>query len=289
MPILEAVFRKGEVEEPIFIDTIETHPEFTDVKNNIYCTFESCEAKLEYVPKGKNIAHFKTWPRQDHTPECLDYFEREKRAKSQRNSATVTMALSDKHIANILNDIKRRRRTQANEGSEENRTKKRQRKNPEIDSALPANSGLNINPTTGADADVREGEVTAKAPSVRRRNLLLLNENDIGFTRSLSDVVINDIQIEEERVILTVCSSKGNKTCNVYFEEFFFSSAPVNFIERFKALKKIVGIDNGLYFSCVGQVIQRNDQIHIIVNKHSDFRVEDLYLTLFIDNYLHGR
>jgi hypothetical protein len=292
LPIYEAIFRSGDTEEPIFINTIEQHPSFVEVRKNIYCTFEDCEAKLEYVPKGKHKAYFKTWPKQDHTLECEDYFEREKKGRGTRNSATATMGLSDQHIRDILNDIKRKRKEKLNGSGNGTTTPRRPRNRPEVDPSLPVNDGVNINPTTGADATMQEGEAKIKAPPVRRRTLVLLNEDDIGFTRSLSDVTIESVEVESveigtERVVFTVV--QNDKTCKVYFEEFFFRSSPVNFIARFEQLKQVVSETKGLFFSCVGGVVKRNDNVHLLVNKHSDFRVEDLYLTLFLDNYRYGR
>lgn len=282
MPIYEAIYRINDIEEPVTINSIEQYHNFSEVRNNIFCTYENCEAKLEYVPKGKNKAHFKTWPKQNHTIDCIDYFEREKKGRATKNSATATMALSDQHIKNILNEIKRRRKNEKLNISGTPKPKK-PRKRPKTDPSLPASTGINVNPTTSQDANMKEGEEKVKAPSVRRRNLVLLNDDDVGFTRSLSDVTIENVEISEERVILTVMQDA--KTCNIYFEQFFFSSAPVSFIDRFEGLKVIVSKNKGLFFSCVGEVVRRNGNIHMLVNKHSDFRVEDLYLTLYIHSY----
>ncbi|MNJ44909.1 hypothetical protein D3C77_399820 [compost metagenome] len=287
MPIYDAIYRievnGEETEEPISINTIESHPEFYKVKNNIYCTYENCLAKLEYVPKGKKKAYFKTWPKQDHTTECSDYFEREKIARSTRNSATSTMALSDKHIADILNDIKRKRQNTDNNKTGGTGKKKREKKNPRVDSDLPEASVVNINPTTGGEADMKEGDSKTRAPSVRRRTLLLLNEDDVGFTRALSDVYINSVEVAPNRVVIKAYN--GSKSCDIYFEEFFFTSSPVNFINRFVELSNIVKSNKRLSFSCVGEVLKRDDAISMLVNKHSDFRVEDLYLSIFLVNF----
>lgn len=289
MSIFEAIFRDAyaDTEELIFVDSIEKHKEFNRVRSSIFCTYENCEAQLEYVPQGKRKAHFKTWPKQDHTPDCIDYFEREKKARGQKNSATTTMALSDKHIADVLNDMKRKRKSQEDDFNGQSRKTKKNKKNKTVDPSQPSTNGVNIVPTTGLGADMQEGEVKGKSPSVRRRTLLLLNDDDIGFTRAIPDGLIESIDINTDRVVIAI--SSGSKSCNIYFEEFFFSSAPANFIERFKDLEKIFDLNIKLNLSCVGEVVRRNNELHLLVNKHIAFRVEDLYLTIFLDNYNRGQ
>ncbi|WP_342416862.1 hypothetical protein NST83_05385 [Paenibacillus sp. FSL R10-2782] len=281
MPIYEAIYRNEENEELVLINTFESHPEFEVARNNLFCVFENCPAKLEYVPKGKRKEHFKTWPKHNHIQDCLDYFEREKVAQGNKNSATATMALTDKHISNILNEIKRKRKQKENEGQLHQGNKKTKKKRTNVDTSLPATSNININPTTGPDAVLQEGEGGYKAPPVRRRNLTLLNNDDIGFTRSLEDATIEQIEIDDERVVFKV--SNGQRHCNIYFEEFFFTNSPVNFLELLKQLKEIVDKSNlKFYFSCVGEVVKRDDSVHMLINRNTHFRVDDQYLPVFL-------
>jgi len=53
MPIYEAIYRSVDQEEMVTVNNIEQHANFIDVKNNLYCTYEGCTARLLYVPKGK--------------------------------------------------------------------------------------------------------------------------------------------------------------------------------------------------------------------------------------------
>ncbi|MDO3408392.1 hypothetical protein QWJ34_01275 [Saccharibacillus sp. CPCC 101409] len=282
MQIYEAIYRNEEFEEVVSILSIEAHPEFHEVRKNLYCTYENCKAKLEYVPKGKRKAHFKTWPKQNHVKECIDYFEREKKARSERGSATATMLISDKHISDILNDIKRNRNKKEQITTTGPRTKK-EKKNVVIDPSQSPEGGVRVVPTTGSDADDIVLEGKGKEPSVKRKTLSLLSEEDIGMTRALYNVSVDSVDVSNDRVVVTVSDNK--KTCSVYFEEFFFSSAPVGFLNRFKRLKEIAELDKSLEFTCVGSVIGRNDSVNILVNKHNAFRIEDKYLTVFLDVY----
>ncbi|ALP35813.1 hypothetical protein ASL14_06160 [Paenibacillus sp. IHB B 3084] len=113
--------------------------------------------------------------------------------------------------------------------------------------------------------------------------MLLLNEDDVGFTRALSDVYIDSVEVAPNRVVIRAYN--GSRNCDIYFEEFFFTSSPVNFINRFVELRDIIKTNKRLSFSCVGEVINRDGVISMLVNKHSDFRVEDLYLSIFLVNF----
>lgn len=112
MPIYEAIYKSKNEEELITVGNIEKHDRFIDVKNNLHCTYQGCTARLSYVPKGKVRAHFKTWPKQDHVQDCVDYFERVATANRQKSVATSTMALSEQHVKNVLNNLKKKRREQ---------------------------------------------------------------------------------------------------------------------------------------------------------------------------------
>jgi hypothetical protein len=280
MAIYNAVFRNGDIEEDILIDSIEKHGNFEVVRSNLYCSFEDCTAKLEYVPKGKHRAHFKTWPKQNHSIDCLDYFEREKKANREKNTATINVALSDQHIANILREIKRDLQKPKSVNSRPNEKKKR--KNTTVDTNKPRVIAVNVNPTTGDDAVAIENNPNKKAPSVRRRNLQLLNQDDVGFTRSLY-ANITHVALDEKRAVFSI--SDGKKTCNIYFEESFFTSAPSNFMGRFISLKNIVATDSNILFIGVGQVEKRDEEIHMVINHHKHFSVGGSYISIFTDTH----
>lgn len=291
MSILNAIFKYKEedgeyFEELISVADIEKHPEFDKVRNHLFCTFENCECKLQYSSEGKKKAHFKTWPKKNHTKECIDYFEREEKARAERNSVTVNAELSDKRIANILNDIKRKRKEAENKGEPKaNKPKtKKEKKNPTVDPSLPTDTGnVVINPVVGGNTGLQESDVNGKSKSVRKRTLTLLNESDIGYTRALWDVTIDSVDVNEKRVVLKV--SNRRKSCLIYLEEAFFVNSPVNFVDRLKGLSDVVNKDKSVYFSCVGSVEKREGEVCMIVDKHSSFRVEDVPLLNFLHNY----
>ncbi|MEZ2658584.1 hypothetical protein [Aneurinibacillus aneurinilyticus] len=288
MSIEFALFKYEDVQEEIHIDLIETHEDFELVRNNLFCIYDGCNAKIEYVPKGKNKAHFKTWPHQDHSKDCLDYFEREKKRKSEKGSATVNASLSPKHVNRVLRELFR----EANE-SEENKRKrleeqrkkaKGKKKNITIDNSQIPSPVLNVNPTTG-EGDDSLGKLK-REPNVRKRhNVQLLNESDIGFTRGVYGIA-KSISITENRVVISL-SSKGKK-CNVYFEESFFSKAATNIMGMFKNVEKFIARGSRLGLACVGQVAKRDEEYQLIINNQNDFTLNDCRISVFSFRYMNG-
>ncbi|MMZ52187.1 hypothetical protein D1872_139440 [compost metagenome] len=288
MSIEAVLFKYKDIEEEIHIDLIEDHEDFELMRRNLFCIYDGCEAKMEYVPKGKNRAYFKTWPHEDHSEDCVDYFEREKKRKSEKGSATFDALLSPKHVNRVLRELFK----EANESEEARRKrleekkkpKEKKKKNITIDESQPPSPTLNINPTTGEGDDLPK-EVK-RAPNVRKRhNIQLLSESDVGFTRAVYGIV-KSISITENRVVISL-SSKGKK-CKVYFEEAFFSKAAINIIDMFKNVERFITKGSKLGLACIGQVAKRDEEYQLLINNQNDFTLNDYKIQVFSSKYVTG-
>ncbi|TVX92626.1 hypothetical protein [Paenibacillus agilis] len=277
MPIYEAIYRYEDMDEPILVSNIEQHEHFTNVKKNLFCTYNGCPSKLSYVPRGKVRAHFKTWPKANHTKDCIDFFERMEKANKQKNVATSTMMLSDKHIKSVLDNLKKRRKEQ--EAGTPPKTNINKKPRPKVKPNALENPSLTIVPTTGAGADLTSGQNNIKEPPVRNRSIINLTDDDIGTTRSIEGYIQN-VLLEENRVVIDI--QENSDIFKVYFEQFFFNNAPVNFSGLFVTLKSLVDKNKRLLFSGVGLIETRNEEYVMLINKNNDFYVEYKYFTVFI-------
>jgi len=212
MATIELVLYKNRDEyEEVTLDDIEKRSDFDIVKKNLYCAFEGCPAKIEYVPRGKRIAHFKTWPMSDHSTDCIDFFEREKQKAGKKSLASNSVGLSDKHINNVLRNLINTIEETEEEKQirlEKQRSRNKNRKvNKVTDESQDSEPNNNIRPSTDNNADtVEEGR---RAPSVKRRyNLSLLIEDDINTATALYEEV-DSINIENNRVIFKL--KRNNK------------------------------------------------------------------------------
>lgn len=225
-------------------------------------------------------AHFKTWPKEDHIHDCVDYFERVATANKQKSVATSTMELSEKHVKNVLDNLKKKRREQQlGNGKLKSSNKKKPR--PTVDSNSGENTVLNIVPTTGPNADLASGENNVREPSVRNRSLINLTDDDLGWVRSIEGYLQN-VDVVDKRVVLEL--RNGNLTLKVYFEEFFFDNAPVNFRRYFEDLKNLVNGYKEYLFSGVGLIERRNEQYGMLINRGNDFYINDQYIAVFLHN-----
>lgn len=282
-----ALYKHNGIEEKIEIDEMEEHEDFEMMRKNIYCTFEGCAARLEYVPKGKNKAHFKTWPNENHSKDCFDFFEREKKKKSERGSATINVPLSSKHISRVLRELYK----EANESEEEKkkrlvkkRNNKNKKKNIIKDDSGDTISIGRVNPTT-AEVTETHGEIK-RAPSVRKRsNIQLLSEGDVGYTRAVNGYVRN-ISIKRDRVVMEISSKK--KKCKVYFEEEFFAHAVVNILGMLQNAKEYLSQGRELQITCVGEVEKRGEEFRLVVNKQHNFRLNGEPIAVFSFKYLNN-
>lgn len=210
----------------------------------------------------------------------MDYFERVATANKQKSLATSTMELSEKHVKNILDNLKRKRRVQASgNGSSKSGGNKKPR--PKVNPGSGESATLTIVPTTGPDADLASGENNVREPSVRNRSLINLTDDDVGWIRSIEGYIQN-VEVSEKRAILQL--QDGENSFGVYFEEYFFDNAPVNFGGYFKGLEVLVKENKEYLFSGVGLIEKRNEQYCMLVNRGNDFRIADQYIAVFLAN-----
>ena len=284
MAIEEVLYKKDNIIEKINLDDIVDKENYEIVKKNLYCAFNGCDSRMEYVPKGKKIAHFKTWPKENHSSDCIDYFLREKKRQSQKSQATTSIGLTDKHIKRVLksltnsiNESEEARQTRLKKQREKNRTKK----NSITDNSLPPEAGENVRPSTDEQADVM-GEGT-RAPSVKRRfSIFDLNEDDIGTATALHEN-IKSINIMANRVIITL-QNKG-KEVNVYLEESFFASSSRNIDRMLIVVETALENGDSLTLECVGNVEERVGKLCIVLNGQNHLWINKKPIEVFTFNY----
>lgn len=284
MAIELVLYKNGNEYEEITLEDIENRNDFDTVKRNLYCAYEGCPARIEYVPQGKRIAHFKTWPMNDHSTDCKDFFEREKQKAGKKGLASNSVALTDKHINNVLRNLINTVEETEEEKLirlEKQRARKRGKKvNKVTDELLNPDLAENVRPTTDTNADsIEEGK---RAPSVKRRyNISLLSEDDINTATALYEE-INNISIEENRVIVEL--KRNDKEANVYFEENFFNNSARNIDSMFEIVKKHLDDGNSIELYCVGNVEKRNGEICLVINKQNHIRINKMTIERFTFN-----
>lgn len=284
MSIEAVLYINDNYSEEVNLVEIVTRSDCEIVKKNLYCAFKDCECKMEYVPRGKKIAHFKTWPLRNHSTDCIDFFVREQKKKSQKSLATSSIRLTDKHISSVLKSLI----SSIDETVEEKelrlqkqRAKYKGKKSNIVDKTENPIESQNIIPTTDKDADIL-GEGT-RAPSVKRRfSISFLSEEDIGTATALQEKIEN-ITIDDNRVIVLL--QKNELKTNVYFEESFFVNSARNIDTMFKVVEKVLKRGDLVTLSCVGNVERRAGEISLVVNGQNHIRINKKPIEVFTFNH----
>jgi hypothetical protein len=282
MGIDSALYRIENTHGEVTLLTIEEQHNYDLIKKNLYCAYSSCDARIEYVPKGVYKSYFKTWPKDNHSPDCKDYFEREQKRISEKGSATKNARLSAKHMNDVLNRLYK----EVHETEEEKETrlvkqrqKSKNKKSTTTDKSLPPVSTTTMNPTVGIGEETLEG----RAPNVRKRHSIhLLSDNDIGFTRGIYGP-IESIDILDKRILITL--SDRDTRCIVHFEEVFFENAARNISSMFKVLERAINKDKSLEFTGLGIITKDAEGLfNIAINEQNAFKINNQQIAVFAFN-----
>ena len=217
----------------------------------------------------------------DHSTDCIDFFEREKQKAGKKSLASNSVALTDKHINNVLRNLINTVEETEEEKQirlEKQRARNKNKKiNKVTDESQDSELAENVRSTTDTNAEtVEEGK---RAPSVKRRySISLLSEDDIGTATALFEKIDN-ISIEENRVIVKL--KRNNKEANVYFEENFFNNSARNVDSMFEVTKKYLDAGNTVELYCVGNVERRNGNICLVINKQNHIRINKMTIERF--------
>lgn len=279
------IYRNSEDEEELVnAEEIALRSDYEVIKKNLHCSFEGCTSRIKYVPKSKIKAFFSTWPNDNHTEECLNYFERERKNASTKKIASSSAKLEDKHISNILKDMFKINNETLEEKElrlKKQREKSKKNKTKIVDKTQEPNTTVYARPSTSNDAEfVASG---TRAPNVKRRfNIFDLQENDIGKATALIERV-SSIELSEKRGVIGL--KNEDKEVNVYLEEEFFATGYTNIDTILKVVQEAFIDEEELTLGCVGDVVKRNGKLCLIVNGQTHLKINDKRIDKFAFNY----
>lgn len=285
MFIDRAIFRNGLEEEIVTLESITHHENYLLVKDNLYCAVTGCNCRLNYIPEGLKVAHFKKWKGDNHSEDCPYYKETIEGAKSIRIAGKTVSRLSDNHIRKVLIDTYKKFNETEEEKSE--RLKKqnenyRKRKNKVIErqAALEFEDVIISLPTTSLDVnEVREGE---RNPTVRKRlSILDFEFSDIGLTLSTIGFLDN-MTLDEKYSTLIITDDYSRLTFTIFLEEVFYANSTLSINTMLQGLEKLFAISEDIIVTCVGEVVLREGQIGMLVLKEDNLSFNGQYLSTLL-------
>lgn len=292
MIIERAVFRLDGQEEIVTLEDITLREDYQSVRENLYCPTEGCNCRLIYIPQGKKIAYFKKWNGDNHNENCPHYIETQFNGRSRQIAGVTASTLRDSHVSDILRGIYDTYTETAEEREERLRRQRenaRARRNRRVDNqrrGLTEEIEVN-NPTTSLEgATLREGE---RNPPVRRRlSVLDFNLDDVGNTEAGIGRIIA-VQNNENQSVITIVDELERGHFHLYLEQVFFENAPTNISRFLEILSNMVEANIEILISCVGEVVNRNNRIGMLILGENYLRFNRMPLATLIMNRGEGR
>lgn len=282
MFIDRAIFRNELEEEFVTLEFITHHENYLLVKENLYCAVPNCNCRLNYIPEGVKVAHFKKWKGDNHNEDCPYYKETIKGAKSIRITGKTVSRLSDDHIRKVLKEtFKKFNETEEekNERLKNQYEKYRKRKNKIIErqAVLEFEEVIITLPTTSLDAnEVREGE---RNPTVRKRlSILDFEFSDIGLTLSTIGF-LDSLALDEKYSTLVLTDDYNRLTFTIYLEEVFYANSTLSINTLLQGLERLLATPEDIIVTCVGEVVLREGQLGMLVLKEDNLSFNGQYLS----------
>lgn len=279
MQIDEAIYLSGNEKKLMSLEDLNRNVATSEMKNNLYCPTPGCRARLQYI-NGIKRNYLKTWRLQDHSTNCLNFFQRNQNMISNRGRRQVDFGLSRDHKNRVLREMYIESQMSDKERETRNllRRKLIKRKfNPIVNRKLNTSTLYKVRPRT-AQIEFAFNEIL-RQPQIKKRYAPdEISDRDNGNARCVIGKILNMI-IEENRAVLKYQINNG--TCNVYFEEAFFANAPLNTDIMLNSVKNYVEKEKELKLICIGNIEKSLNDIRIFVDNYEDILLNGYNLQVF--------
>lgn len=278
-------YRNHEGEEELVVaEELSSREDYEFVKKNLHCSYEGCTSRIRYVMKGKKKAYFTTWPKDNHSEACLNYFEREKKNPSIKRITSDATRLSEKHISSILREmikVSDESQEEKEARSKKQKVNRNNKKNKITDITKSSEIKEIARPST--DGNLMPLLSSSRAPNVKRKyGVVDLKEEDVGRATCLVEM-IHSMELSENRVVIGLKNKDSKK--KVYMEEGFFATAYANIDTMFSVIKEAVDTRESLKIYCVGNAEKRDGELCLVINDQKDIRINGKKIDVFAFNY----
>lgn len=277
-------------EREIKIEDFVLEKNYVEMKKHLYCNYSGCEAKISYVPKGKNIAYFKLWKNSKHSVDCIRYYETEAIKSRTSNNLEDENQLSNKQANNIFKDaIKRKNETLGQKILRQKLERERYRlkKQARVDKNSESSKIVNlVKPTTDKNSDIIKNGKRMK--TVRKRyNVLDILPKDVGNVILLTDYV-SSFELQNNNGTFKI--KRKNIVTKIELEESFFTGTELLNISSFlKIVEKAIVLKEKISIMCLGKVELINNEFIIRIFDEDKLRINDLKLDTFAFQYMNKR
>lgn len=292
MAVFEVIYRGPNGDELITLDSIEGREDFEEVKYDIYCTTTGCDCRMEYVPRGIKVAYFKKWRGNDyqHSLDCIHYTEIETGNRPRRRLGIHSSRLRSGHKKGLLKDMYNKyieTDEEKEQRKERDRNRRRNRPNIRVEQRKKPLEEIVNRPTTDNQGEALiEGERNPPVP--RSYSILHINREQLKSTLAVIDRILeveNDFDNpNEKRSIITLTNGNNTLTFKIMLEPVFFAQAPLNIDRMLEGLKVRTVRGEAMFLSAVGEIVERNDEVCMVVFAEEDLNVNGKSIFAYLSN-----
>lgn len=218
-------------------DEISSHEDFENIRGSLFCATPDCPSKLTYVRGEK--ACLRTFKGDNHSENCKDVFEREKKLKRAEKLETVLVTLNGR-------DFMKKHRYLLEKYLKEDVPKKprKQKKKKISETANPTGEIIPYSQGKLGDGgqtldEAKSEKINFRGPSFPAKELNQIIDDDIGSKCGIATEVLNVRKIRDKFYEIDVIQNKYKAT--LVLPESFFATQDMeaeNNIEELARFKK---------------------------------------------------
>lgn len=274
MRILSAIYlAKDGVKKEIHPREITTRIYENELKGKLNCPTENCPARISFS-SGKT-AHFRTWRFDEHSSECLFYFDRIPMDLGRSTTNIISVEIAFGRRQNALQDAF----IQMNLSEEEKETLRKNKDESGKRTKKRAITSAKRNATSVQmvlfDGELYEDEITHRRRNISKRFVDEITTSDIGEIRLIMGKVKSSRQFGE---VAEIVIENNNETITVVFEEAFTAERlNSSYLNKFWSIERLLDQLGKVQFTGIGDVREnvRVNRLELVIYAGTDFRVNN--------------
>ena len=274
MRILSAIYLdKDGVTKEIHPREITARIYENKLKGKLYCPTENCPAKISFS-SGKT-AHFRTWRFDEHSRDCLFYFDRIPMSLGRNTTNIISVEITYNRRQNALQDafVQMNLTEEEKEIRQKNRAATGARKKERaVTNARRNESSIQM---VLFEGDLYEDELLLRRRNISKRFVDEITSSDIGEIRLIMGNLKSIQQLGE---VAEMVIENNKETITVVFEEAFTAERlNSSYLKKFWSIERLADQHGQVQFTGIGDVREnvRRNRLELAIYMGSDFRVNN--------------
>lgn len=274
MRILSAIYSADDgVKREIHPREITPRIYENELKGKLYCPTENCPARISFS-SGKT-AHFRTWRLDEHSSECIFYFDRIPMNLGWSITNTISVEISFDRRQNALRDAFRQMNLTEEEKEALRRDRAASRARTKKRAVVAAKTNRTSMQMVLFDGELNEDELVHRRRNISKRLVDEITESDIGEIRLVMGRVKSIQQFGE---VAEIIIEYNHQIITVVFEE-AFTAEPLNssYLNKFWSIGRLLERQAHIQFTGIGDIRKniKTNRLELVIYAGTDFKVND--------------